>query len=214
MTEKEQVVQVYTESEEKINIISHGIGFIASIIGTYLLLQKGSTNIPKNLICYIIYSTSLICLFAASTLYHSAKEVGLRRKLNILDHSAIFLLIAGSYTPFTLITLGGTLGWVVFIIVWLIALIGIILKLFFTGKYQKLSTMIYVSMGWLVVFVVVPLIDSLPSNGFILLTLGGLLYTVGAVFFSIKSIKFNHAIFHFFVLGGSLCHFLSIYFYV
>lgn len=214
MKNKEQVVHFYSDTEEKLNIATHAFGFVASIFGAYLLLQKGDVKIPKNLISYIVYSVSLLSLYAASTLYHSAKTIDLRRKLNIVDHAAIFILIAGSYTPFTLIALAGTLGWAVFIIVWFIAIVGVIIKLFFTGRYEKLSTAMYVAMGWLAIFVVGPLLSALPAPGFILLALGGLLYTIGAIFFSIKRIKFNHAIFHVFVLGGSLCHFLSIYLYV
>jgi len=214
MTSERGIVHFYSEAEEKLNIATHAIGFVVSIFGAYLLLKKGDVHNTKILLCYIVYSLSLISVYAASTLYHSAKDIGLRRKLNIVDHAAIFLLIAGTYTPFTLIALGGTLGWSVFAIVWLIAGVGVVLKLFFTGRYEKLSTTMYVAMGWLAIFIVGPLLAALPAAGFNLLALGGGLYTVGAIFFSIKKIKFNHAIFHFFVLGGSLCHFLSIYLYV
>lgn len=215
MKRKEHVVHFYSEAEERINIISHAFGFIFSIVGAWLLLQKAiQIDSQYNFISYAVYSMSLIGLYGASTLYHSAKGLELRRKLNIVDHAAIFLLIAGTYTPFTMITLRGALGWSVFAIVWLIALIGVILKLFFTGRYEKISTSMYVAMGWLVIFVVGPLLTALPTYGFVLLAAGGFLYTIGAVIFSIKRIKFNHAIFHFFVLVGSFCHFLSIYLYV
>lgn len=211
----DQDVYFYPEKEERINIITHAIGFLASIIGGYLLLSK-STYLegPKYFMSYVIYSLSLMALYAASTLYHSAKDVRSRRILNIVDHSAIYLLIAGTYTPLMLVTLEGKSGWTVFTVVWVIAFVGIILKLFFIGKYERLSTSMYVVMGWIVLFVIKPLIAALPTSALVLLVLGGVLYSVGALFYSIKKLPFNHAIFHFFVLGGSLSHFLCIYHYV
>jgi hemolysin III len=161
-----------------------------------------------------IFGVSLIVLYAASTLYHSAKQQKLRSRLKIFDHSAIYVLIAGTYTPFTLITLNGTFGWMIFSISWAMALIGITLKLFFTGKYNAISTLMYVLMGWMIVFAIKPLIVSLPLDGVYWLIGGGVSYTIGAVLYSIEKIKFNHAIFHVFVLIGSFCHFYSIFFYV
>lgn len=163
---------------------------------------------------FIIYGLSLIILYAASTLYHSAKDPKRRRKLNIFDHAAIYVLIAGSYTPYCLVVLKGTLGWAVFGCTWVFALVGIILKLFFTGRFDKLSTLMYLLMGWQVVFVINSLIENVPRHGLQLLFLGGLFYTAGAVFYSLKRIPNNHAIFHGFVLLGSLCHFLSVYWFL
>ena len=134
--------------------------------------------------------------------------------MNILDHATIYVLIAGTYTPFTIVTLNGTIGWVIFGISWGLALTGVILKLFFTGKYNLLSTIMYVLMGWVIVFAIKPLVNNLPSEGLIWLFAGGFSYTIGAILYSIKKIKFNHAIFHIFVLIGSFCHFMSVYFYV
>jgi hemolysin III len=153
-------------------------------------------------------------LYAASTFYHSAKKSKLRNRLNIIDHASIYILIAGTYTPFTLVTLKGTIGWVIFGISWGLALTGIILKLFFTGKYNLMSTIMYVLMGWVIVFAIKPLINSLPLAGLLWLVAGGISYTIGAIIYGIKKIKFNHAIFHMFVLMGSFCHFMSVYFYV
>ena len=167
-----------------------------------------------NIVSVSIYGVSLIVLYAASTLYHSSKQQKLRNRLKIFDHAAIYVLIAGTYTPFTLITLYGTTGWVIFGVSWGMALIGIILKLFFTGKYDKISTIMYVFMGWIIVFAIGPLMDSLALEGLYWLIAGGVSYTVGAVFYSIKKIKFNHAIFHVFVLMGSFCHFMSVYYHV
>jgi len=134
--------------------------------------------------------------------------------LKIFDHSAIYVLIAGTYTPFTLITLEETVGWTIFGVVWGMALIGIVFKLFFTGKYKLVSTLMYILMGWVIIFAIKPLMESLPTEGLYWLFGGGLAYTVGAILYSIKKIKFNHAIFHFCVLIGSFCHFYAVLYYV
>ena len=163
---------------------------------------------------YIVYGLSLIVLYSASTFYHNSKEDKIRNRLNIFDHSSIYVLIAGTYTPFALVTLNGTNGWIVFSIVWGLAIAGIILKFFFIGRFNILSTVMYVAMGWLIGFDIVTLMDNLSSEGLLWMLIGGISYTVGAVLYSIKSINYNHAIFHVFVLIGSIAHFISIYFYV
>jgi hemolysin III len=205
----------YSPREEKLNIISHGIGFVLSIVALILLVIQATVfgNI-WHIVSVSIFGVSLIVLYAASTLYHSAKRKTLRNRLKIFDHSAIYVLIAGTYTPFTLVTLSGTIGWVIFGVSWALALIGITLKIFFTGRYNLLSTIMYVLMGWIIVFAINPLIDNLPLAGVYWLIAGGVAYTIGAVLFSIERIKFNHAIFHVFVLIGSFCHFYSVLFYV
>jgi hemolysin III len=167
-----------------------------------------------QIVSFSIFGASLIILYGASTLYHIAKKPVLRNKLNIIDHASIYILIAGTYTPFTLVTLKGTIGWVIFGISWGLALTGIILKLFFTGKYDLISTIMYVFMGWVIVFAIKPLIDHLPFEGLLWLFAGGISYTIGAILYSINKIKFNHAIFHILVLIGSFCHFVSVFFYV
>lgn len=205
----------YSPEEEKLNIVSHAIGFVLSIIALILLIIRATSfGDAVHIVSVSIFGMSLIILYAASTMYHSAKKPKLRYKLNIFDHSAIYVLIAGTYTPFTLITLNGTTGWLIFSISWGMALIGITLKLFFTGKYNLISTLMYVFMGWIIVFAINPLIDILPSNGVLWLFAGGVSYTIGAIMYSIERIKFNHAIFHVFVLIGSFCHFYSVFFYV
>ncbi len=209
----EQLNYIYSKKEEFLNVLSHGFGLVLSLIAFPFLLIKGFAYDgfwkPTS---FVIYGLSLILLYAASTFYHAAKNPTIRRKLNIFDHAAIYVLIAGGYTPFCLVALVTSLGWYVFIFVWLFALVGIILKLFFTGKYDKLSTAMYLLMGWQVVFFAKPLANSLSENGLYLLILGGIFYTIGAILYSIKKLPYNHAIFHFFVLLGSLSHFLSIYF--
>lgn len=203
----------YSKLEENLNVISHGFGLVVSFIAFPFLVMK-SLNFegfwkPAS---FIIYGLSLIILYAASTFYHSAKNPKKRRKLNIFDHSAIYGLIAGTYTPFCLVVLNSSLGWYMFAFVWLFALTGIILKLFFTGRFDKLSTIMYVLMGWQVLFFIKPLMRSISTEGLQFLILGGVFYSIGAVLYSIKKIPFNHAIFHVFVLLGSLSHFISIYY--
>ena len=205
----------YSPIEEKININSHAIGFILSVVALVLLVAHASMHGDVwHIVSFSIFGTSLIILYAASTFYHSAKKPELRKRLKIIDHASIYVLVAGTYTPFTLVTLNGKLGWLIFGISWGLALTGIILKLFFTGKYNLISTSMYVFMGWVIVFAIKPLINNLPSEGFLWLLAGGISYTLGAILYSIKKIKFNHAIFHMFVLTGSFCHFISVYFYV
>ena len=153
-------------------------------------------------------------LYSASTFYHAAKDPKLRRKLNIFDHAAIYVLIAGTYTPFTIITLGGILGWIIFGLTWFFAIIGIVMKLYYTGRFDKLSTILYILMGWQIIVVIKPLSNNFSTEGMKLLFLGGIFYTIGAFVYSFKKIQYNHAIFHVFVVWGSLCHFFSIYCYI
>jgi hemolysin III len=208
-------LKYYSPIEEKINIISHAVGFILSIIALVLLVRHATRHGDVwHIVSFSIFGASLIILYAASSFYHSAKKPELRNRLNIIDHASIYVLIAGTYTPFTLVTLKGTIGWVIFGISWGLALTGIILKLFFTGKYNLMSTIMYVLMGWVIVFAIKPLMNNLPLAGLLWLVAGGISYTIGAILYGIKKIKFNHAIFHMFVLMGSFCHFMSVYFYV
>ena len=208
-------IKYYSPIEEKINIISHGLAFILSIVAFVLLVTHA--NLYGNvwhIVSFSIFGASLIILFAASTFYHSAKKPELRSRLRIIDHASIYVLIAGTYTPFSLVTLNGSTGWTIFGISWGLALTGIILKLFFTGKYKLISTLMYIFMGWIIIFVIKPVMNNLSLEGLLWLVAGGLAYTTGAILYSIKNIKFNHAIFHVFVLIGSVCHFVSVFFYV
>ncbi len=213
--EKSKKLKYYSPLEEKLNITSHAIGFILSSIALiFLLIRAVKFGDIYHIVSFGIFGVSLMILYLASTLYHSTKEPELRLRLRIFDHVAIYILIAGTYTPFTLVTLKGKLGWIIFGITWSFALLGMILKLFFTGKYNIISTLMYVFMGWMIVFAIKPLMNSLSSEGLFWLVLGGISYTVGAILYAIKKIKFNHAIFHILVLVGSTCHFISIFFYV
>lgn len=213
--EKLDKVKFYPPAEERINVWSHGLGLLLSVFGLVLLtIKAASFESSLYLVSFIVYGVSMVLLYSASTIYHSAKDAKKRAHLNIFDHASIYVLIAGTYTPLTLITLHGFVGWLLFGIAWGAALVGIILTLFFIGKYKLLSTIMYVVMGWIIVFAVQPLLHNMPSQGLIWLLAGGLSYTIGAVLYSIKGMKFNHAIFHLFVLIGSFCHFMTVYLYV
>jgi hemolysin III len=203
----------YSPLEEKWNIYTHAFGFVASLVGLFFFCFRESTTTTTT-VSLIIFGLSLCILYFASTIYHSATEPRRRAILNIIDHAAIYILIAGTYTPYTLVTLEGDIGWILFGISWGIAASGVILKLFFTGRFNILSTVLYVAMGWLIVFAYKPLLANLHPDGVWWLFAGGIAYTVGAILYSIKKIPFNHAIFHVFVLLGSFCHYISIYFYV
>ncbi|SOC80662.1 hemolysin III [Salinimicrobium sediminis] len=205
-------IRFYPSLEEKLNIITHAVGLALSILGLLLLLLKATKfDSTKLLISFVIFGSSLILLYSASTLYHSTRDLRKRFIYKIFDHIAIFILIAGTYTPFALITLRGQTGWIILAVVWGIALFGTILKLFFTGRFKILSTLLYVGMGWVIIFAIKPLNENLSSQGLYWLMGGGLAYTIGAILYNISRIKFNHAIFHFFVLLGSYCHFMAIY---
>jgi len=205
----------YSHAEERLNVISHALGLLLSVFGLFLLVSKAvKLNQDLYVVSVIVYGISLVVLYGASTFYHAAKSRGLRTKLNILDHAAIYVLIAGTYTPFTLVTLPKNTGIILFLVVWAFAFFGVVLKIFFTGRFKLISTILYVLMGWLVVFAINPLIENLATQGLYLLFAGGIFYTIGAVLFMIEKLKFNHAIFHIFVLLGSLSHFFAIYQYV
>lgn len=211
----EKQVKTYSPAEERVNISSHAIGLLLSVVALALLVMHASSNGDVwHIVSFSVFGASLIILFAASTIYHSSRDPASRARLRVVDHASIYVLIAGTYTPFTLVTLNGTTGWTIFAITWGMALSGIVLKLFFTGRYQRVSTLMYVFMGWIIIFAIGPLIDGLSSDGLFWLVAGGVAYTVGAILYGIKQIKFNHAIFHVFVLIGAFCHFVSVYFYV
>lgn len=205
----------YAPGEERFNVLSHGLGFILSTIALILLVIRGlQLKDFWSLTSFTVFGLSMMILYAASTLYHSAKDENRRRQLKIVDHAAIYLLIAGTYTPFSLIILPPPIGRIIIVVVWAFALVGIVLKLFFTGKYDLLSTLLYVFMGWIIIFAIQPLMANLSSEGLIWLLAGGVAYTVGAVFYSLHKLSYNHGVFHVFVLIGSFCHFMTVYGYV
>lgn len=201
--------------EETINAVTHGIGAALASIGLVCLIVFAySYGDVWHIISFSIYGASLVLLYLASTLYHSFTNERKKYIFKIFDHAAIYLLIAGTYTPFTLVTLRGTLGWSVFGIIWGLAAIGIIFQLFFVKRFKVMSTICYILMGWLIIFAIKPLIAALPVYGLLWLIIGGVFYTSGTVFYLWRKIPYNHAIWHVFVLAGSISHFISVFFYV
>ncbi|MEL7271661.1 MAG: hemolysin III family protein [Bacteroidota bacterium] len=191
-------------SEEYLNTYSHALGFALSVIGLfYFILFYGQS---KLILPLLVYSGSLMLLFLASTLYHAVKRPVSKQRLRILDHISIYVLIAGSYTPVCVGLLSGSKGELLLYLVWGITLFGIVLKLFFTGKFEILSLLLYGVMGWLIVLDVGYLQKQLPEGGLLFLGLGGAFYTLGIFFYAMKRIPYNHFIWHLFVLGGALCH--------
>jgi len=208
-------VKTYSPLEETINIYSHALGFFIASIGLVFLLRLAFLYGELNhQFSFGVYGLSMVVLFAASTLYHRATDPILRSRLRIFDHASIYVLIAGTYTPFCLVTLPEKTGLIVFAVVWGFALVGISMKLFFTGRFTVFSTLMYVLMGWMMVFIIKPLYQNLPVEGLYWIFAGGLAYTLGAVLYSIKRIPLNHATFHILVLVGSFCHFMGIYLHV
>lgn len=201
--------------QEKANTITHGIGTILSVAGFIVLLFIAITkgNIWQ-IISFTIYGTTLITLYLASTIYHGLPETKTKRTFQVFDHSAIYLLIAGSYTPITLISLRGSWGWTLFGLVWGIALIGISMKAFFFKKTQVISVILYIVMGLLILAAIKPLLMSIPINMLLWIIAGGLFYLLGIFFFFTPKIPYHHTIWHLFVLGGSISHFLGILFYL
>ena len=211
MNTKQQKIQI----EELVNTLTHGTGALLSAAGfavlVFLAYRHGSM---LHIVSCGIFGATLVLLYTASTLYHSVRSPRLKHILKIVDHSCIYLLIAGTYTPFTLVTLQGSWGWTLFGLIWVLAAAGIVFQIFFVYRFKILATIAYVLMGWLAVFAVKPLLDALPAGGFAWLLAGGLAYTVGALFYLIKRLPYNHAIWHLFVLGGSTCHYVAVLLYV
>lgn len=205
----------YPPAEERINIISHVLGLLFSAVGVvFLLVKAAALDNTVHIVSAAVFGFSLVTLYTASSIYHSETDPTRRKALRTLDHAAIYVLIAGTYTPFTLITLEGPLGWAIFGLAWGLALTGITLKLFFTGRFERLSTSMYVFMGWMMVFAIKPLIENFAPDGMAWLIAGGICYTIGALLYSIKKMPFGHAAFHILVLLGSACHFVAVYFFV
>ena len=197
--------------EEKLNTFSHALAIPFFIIGFILLLAKSQHKTAYSTFAIVVYSCSAILLFFASTAYHWVKHPSLKTKFRILDHISIYFLIAGTYTPVCLITLEEGHGWSIFVVVWALTGVGTILKLFFTGKYEVVSLLLYVVMGWLIVWDLEALLSKIAERGLYLLLLGGAFYTLGIVFYAVRKIPYNHFIWHLFVLGGALSHWFLIY---
>ncbi|MDA9849668.1 hemolysin III family protein [Flavobacteriaceae bacterium] len=203
-----------TKEEEFWNTLTHFIGLILSIIGLPVLLYYNQNLTDFSFQSILFFEFGMICLYSASTLYHYSTNLKLKRKFRVFDHVSIFYLIAGSYAPVCLITLHSDSGTKIFAIVLLIALIGTIFKLFFTGKYEKFSLFLYLAMGWLVVIDFKNIIDSFETRAIALLVTSGLFYSFGIIFYRLEKIKYSHAIWHMFVLGGSASHYFLVLFYI
>lgn len=207
-------MRVQSYKEELLNAFTHGLGAVLGIVALVLMLLKNNSEIPFSTFSVVVYGVSIIVLFSASTLYHSVKKERQKHYFRIVDHISIYLLIAGTYTPVLLITLSESRGWPLFWTVWGIAAFGVVLKLFFTGKFEVFSTLLYLVMGWLIIFDFTNLFEAIGSSGILWLFIGGLSYTIGIVFYAVQRIPYNHVIWHLFVLGGALGHFMMIYNYV
>jgi len=201
--------------EEILNSITHGTGALMSLAGLVLLIVFASLyGEARHIISCTIFGVSLVLLYTASTLYHSFRKPRVKFVFRIVDHSCIYILIAGTYTPFMLVAVRGVLGWTIFGIVWGMTVLGILFKSFFIHRFKILSTLAYIAMGWIAIFAIKPIFQSLSEGAIFWLIAGGLAYTVGIIFYAWKKLPFNHAIWHLFVLAGSICHFVSVLFYV
>lgn len=211
----ESVPDAYPPREELANRLTHGLGAACSVAGLVLMVVFSARYGDAWLVVSTaIFGTTLVLLYGSSTLYHSIRRDRHKVLLQKFDHAAIFLLIAGTYTPFMLVTLRGPWGWSLFGVVWGLAIAGVTLKFWFAGRFNLVSTLIYIGMGWLVMIAIKPLMAALPAGGLRLLVAGGLCYTGGAVFYLWHRLPYNHAIWHLFVLGGSVCHWAAVFFYV
>jgi hemolysin III len=205
----------YTIGEEIANSVTHGIGLVLAVVGMGVLTVFASRyGNAWHLVSCIIFATTLILQYTFSTLYHSIQRTDVKSIMRILDHSAIFLLIAGTYTPFMLVNLRGPWGWTLFGIVWTLAIFGVLFQVSLLRRWQGVSLSLYIGMGWVVVIAVKPMLNAIAPGGLILLLLGGLAYTSGVVFYLWKRLLYNHAIWHGFVLAGSILHFFAVLFYV
>jgi hemolysin III len=201
--------------EEIANSITHGIGTGLSVAGLTLLVALAALfgNVYQ-IVSFSVYGATLVILYLASTLYHSFQHPKVKQVLKRIDHASIYLLIAGTYTPFLLVGIRGGLGWTLFAIIWGLALLGIGFKAIFIHHFQKLSVLTYIFMGWLCVVAMKEMITNIPHGGLILLAVGGVTYTVGVIFYMMKKVRYAHAIWHLFVMGGSICHYLAVLFYL
>ncbi|MDO7976890.1 hemolysin III family protein [Oceanotoga sp. DSM 15011] len=205
----------FTKGEEIANSIIHGIGILFSLAALVLMIVFSSIKgDPWKIVSTTIFGSTLLIMYTSSTLYHALTNRKAKHIFEIFDHISIYLLIAGTYTPYTLVTLRGPLGWTIFGIVWGMAVLGILFKIFFLKKHVMLSTFIYILMGWMIIIGIKQIFLNLPFWGFIWLVIGGILYTIGTIFYIWRKFKYHHAVWHIFVLFGSFSHFISIFFYI
>ena len=205
----------YSEAEELANRLTHCVAVLLSIVGLVILLVAASrTGDPYRIVSSAVFCSVLCIFYIISTLYHTFRNQRVRYIFRILDHAGIFLVIAASYTPFTLVSLRDGNGWALFGVVWGLAVVGVVFKTFMTHRLAFLAPVLYIALGWLIVVDLEGLLSMVPIKGVLWLFAGGLCYTVGIIFYAIDRIPYNHAIWHLFVVAGSLCHYLSILWYV
>lgn len=217
MSLKEKIqIPNYSLGEEKTNAILHGIGALLAIAALVLCVVFSAIHHnPYAVVSSCLYGSTLIILYTMSCLYHSLKVNNAKRVFRIIDHCSIFLLIAGTYTPLTLVSLNGPIGWMLFGIIWGVSILGIILNAIDLNKYKVISMILYIMMGWAIIFTFPRLLKVIDMAGIYLLVAGGIVYTIGAIFYGVgKKIKYMHSVFHFFVLAGSILHFFAILLYV
>jgi len=197
--------------EEIANAVTHGIGALASAAAGAVLVTLATLNGTRmQQVSAIIFCSSLLLLYTSSTLYHAIPSAVAKRWFKICDHCAIYLLIAGTYTPFALIGLRGTVGWWLFGVAWGLAAVGVMFKLFFTGRFKLFSTLVYIGMGWMAVFAIRPMMVNIPLASLVWLVVGGIAYTAGTIFYHNEKLRYSHAVWHLFVLAGSACHFIAV----
>jgi len=207
--------KIFTLGEEIAHSITHGIGVGLSIAGLVILVVIAAKyGDVYQVVSFSIYGATLILLYLASTLYHSFQAPRVKQIFKRMDHAAIYLLIAGTYTPFLLVGIRGPLGWTLFGIIWGLAALGVSFKVLFIHRFQKLSVLAYVLMGWLCVVAFKQMAASIALNGMILLAAGGVVYTLGVIFYAMTKVRYSHAVWHLFVLGGSVCHYFAVLFYL
>ena len=207
--------KLYTLGEEIAHALTHGLGVVLAIAGLTVMVARATLyGNAWHIVGAAIFGTTLVLMYTASTLYHSIPLPRAKKVLRVIDHSTIYLLIAGTYTPLTLVTLNGAVGWTLFGVVWGLALVGVVFKIFSTGKFEKLSLIIYLCMGWCVLAVIKPLVQTMPTGGLVLLVAGGLAYSGGVVFYLWERLRYHHAIWHGFVLAGSVLQYFAVLFYV
>lgn len=202
----------YSFGEEVANAITHGTGLLVAIgAGAVLLTLVSLSADPWRIVSAAVYVSTLLLLYTASTLYHAIAHPPAKSRLKVLDHCAIFLMIAGTYTPFTLVGLRDSWGFTLFGVVWVLALAGVVFKLYFTGRFKGVSTLIFIGMGWLVLVAIKPMLDALSLATLGWLLAGGIAYTLGTLFYMAKAWRYSHAIWHGFVLAGGACHFVAVF---
>jgi hemolysin III len=204
--------RAYSVAEEWLNSISHGLACVAAIVGLVFMLLRAETSVSVT--ASAVYGGTLIFMFLSSTIYHAVTHQQAKGLLKLFDHSAIYLLIAGTYTPLTLVAIGGQLGVIATTFIWVLAIAGVAFKMIARHRFPKVSVVTYLIMGWIVLGLIYPLYQAMPGSGLWLIVAGGLCFSIGVLFYVAKSKKYTHAIWHLFVIGGCSCHYFSIYYYV